>query len=199
MTPPSLGEGTVFKPNGEDVCRANCHFLSASSRPILFRVMSPVFFNTSRYNTLRWVALQFPELKCVATAVSFLSRTSERCMFILFLKESPVSPTYNLLHFEKIYAVNTVSWITIVCGRNLNFIPASSTPPIVLPLSTTTCVEHNSQFLVVHLWQDPLFEFFQSICWLVGWLVGWLVVWVGCLGWLVLWSGWELGSMVWDR
>ena len=93
VTPLSLGEGTVFKPNGEYVFRSNCHFLSASSRPILFRVMSPVFFNTSRYNTLRWVALQLPELKCVATAVSFLSRTSERCMFILFLKESPVSPT----------------------------------------------------------------------------------------------------------
>ena len=98
VTPLSLGEGTVFKPNGE---YANCHFLSASSRPILFRVMSPVFFNTLRYNTLRWVALQLPELKCVATAVSFLSRTSERCMFILFLKESPVSPTYTFLHFEQ--------------------------------------------------------------------------------------------------
>ena len=68
---------------------------------ILLRVMSPVFFNTSRYNTLRWIALQLPELKCVATDVSFLSRTSERCMFILFLKDSPVSPTYNLLHFEQ--------------------------------------------------------------------------------------------------
>ena len=66
VTPPSLGEGTVFKPNGEYVFRANCHFLSASSRPILFRGMSPVLFNTSRYNTLRWVALQFPELNCMA-------------------------------------------------------------------------------------------------------------------------------------
>ena len=101
VTLPSLGEDIVFKPNGEYVFRANCHFLSAFSRPILFRVVSPVFFNTSRYNTLRWVDLQLPELKCVATAVSFLRRTSERCRFILVLKESPVSPTYNLLHFKQ--------------------------------------------------------------------------------------------------
>ena len=42
VTPLSLGEGTVFKPNGEYVFRVNCHFLSASSRPILFRAMSHV-------------------------------------------------------------------------------------------------------------------------------------------------------------
>ena len=107
MTPLSLGEGTVFKPNGEYVFRADYHFLSASSRPILFKVMSPVFFNTSRYNTLRWVALQLPELKCVATAVSFLSRTSERCMFILFLKESPVHLQWSY-HSLQLFASNII-------------------------------------------------------------------------------------------
>ena len=33
---------------------------------------------------------------------------------------------------------------------------------MVLPLSTTTCVEHNLQFLVVHIWEDPLLEFFLN-------------------------------------
>ena len=104
----------------------------------------------------------------LATAVSFSSRTSERCMFILFLKESPVSPAYNFFAFRTNYTVNTVSWITILCGRNLNLIPGiqyvSMYPAsmYVLPLSTTTCVEHNLQFLVVHLWEDPLFGFFLN-------------------------------------
>ena len=144
VTPPSIGEGTVFKPSGEYVFRAICYFLSASSRQILFRVMSPVFFNTSRYNTLRWVALQLLELKCVATAVSFLRRTSERTMYVYpFSKRRAQLPHTYIIAFLTNYTVDTVSWITILCGRDLNLIPGIQYAPMVLPSSTTTCVEHN--------------------------------------------------------
>ena len=108
---------------------------------ILFRVMSPVFFNTSKYNTLRWVALQLPELKCVATAVSFLSRTSERCMFILFLKESSVSPTYNLLHFEQ-----TIQQITLVESQFCVEFQFDSRQPVRPPWSY-----HSLQLLVSNI------------------------------------------------